>query len=102
MKSAEVQLFMAIAAKHGLTVFKSDSDRHQTGLPECGNQRWKDLLPGTRLVARTSSGGACPTADEEYVWDAPGSSAIACADFHVDGGSWLCSSKQRKVHFHEA
>ncbi len=67
-----------------------------------GKSEMKDPHPRTRLVARTSSGGAAPTADEEYVWDTPGSSAMACVDFHVDGGPWLRSSEQREDYFHEA
>jgi hypothetical protein len=93
MKAAEVRLFMAIAAKHGFTVFKSDT-KEAFPKEEIGDERFSS--------ARASTGWPCPTTDEEYVRDAPGSSAMACADIHVDGGSRLCSSKQREDHFHEA
>ncbi len=98
MKAAEVRLFMAIAAKHGLTVFKLDTKQaFQNG--EIGDEKiyiraphwWPERVPeGHALLLMKSMYGTL------------GSLAMACVDFHVDGGPWLRSSEQREDHFHEA
>ena len=68
MKAAEVRLFMRVVAQSGLEVFKSNTKQAFLN-SEKGEE---NIYPRSRLVARTSSGGAlaCPNnAHEKYALD---------------------------------
>ena len=92
MKAAEVRLFMAIAAKYGLNLFKSDTKQAFLN-GDIGKEklfvRAPDWWPDSR---------ACPAwmraaADEEHVRYSTSSSTVACEDINMDRRAWVYGSE---------
>ena len=94
-KSGMDILFVAIAAQHGLNLFKSDTKQAFLN-GDIGEEKIYVRAPDwwPKHVPHGCALQLIIAADEEYVRYSTGRSTMACADIDMDGRAWLHCGEQ--------